>query len=81
MNALEAFGTGVLQVFLVSLNVRQIAAKARLWKILLVAAGISSVWIMNVRAANGTAAAGAAYVFGATIGTAIAMRVRVKAGE
>jgi hypothetical protein len=75
---LKGFGTGVLQVFLVALQTRQIAHRSKLWLIFLVALAISGVWIFNVRAAVGSLAQGVSYVIGAGVGTVAAMKIRFK---
>jgi hypothetical protein len=72
---IPAFFTGVAQVFLVALQTRQIANRVALWQITLVGCLISAVWVFNVRAAAGTWQERAAYVFGATCGTTLAMLV------
>ena len=70
-----AFLTGALQVFLVALQGRQIAERARLWQVVLVGALISTVWVFNVRAAASGFWEAACYVAGAACGTALAMLV------
>ncbi len=73
-----AFATGLVQVFLVALNQRQIANKSKIWRIVLVGGMISLVWIFNVHAAVGTIGVGAAYVLGAGSGTWLAMKSPVR---
>lgn len=70
-----AYFTGLLQVFLVALQARQIAERVCLWKITLVGVAISTVWVMNVRAATGEFWEAAFYVAGAGCGTTLAMLV------
>ena len=81
MNAmLAAFFTGVAQVALVALNIRQIAAKSRLWKIGAVGFGISALWVLNVRAAASGLGPGVSYALGAGVGSMLAMRFKVGDG-
>ena len=78
---IPAFGTGLLQVFLVALQGRQIAERSALWKIVLVGALISTVWVFNVRAATAGGWEAAAYVCGAACGTLLAMLVPMRKRE
>lgn len=75
---IAAFLTAVVQVFLVALQTRQIARRAPVAQIVVVAIGISAVWIFNVRAAVSSLPAGVAYVLGAGVGTYIAMTLKLK---
>ena len=72
-----AFLTGCLQVFLVAYQTRQIAFGARPWRIVLVGIAISSVWVLNIRAAASGLGQGAAYALGAGCGTALALSFRM----
>jgi multidrug transporter EmrE-like cation transporter len=73
-----AFATGVVQVFLVAFQTRQVANRAPVRNIVLVALGISAVWVFNVRAAVSGLPAGVAYTLGAGLGTYLAMKMRMK---
>jgi hypothetical protein len=73
-----AFFTGLIQVFLVAFQTRQIAKESSIWAIILVSVGISTVWVFNVRAVTTDWISALAYIIGAGIGTGGAMLVKIK---
>jgi hypothetical protein len=77
MQAVVALITGIVQVFLVALQTRQLAIGVQLWQIFVVGFGISAVWVLNVRAATGDWLTGLTYALGAGIGTCLATKVRL----
>jgi O-antigen/teichoic acid export membrane protein len=72
-----AFGTGLVQVFLVALQQRQISHKSSMTRIVVVGVLISTVWVFNVHAAAAGFVTATAYVTGAGTGTWLAMRVKL----
>lgn len=78
MLALGAAITGFIQVFLVSIQTRQVSHRAPLAHIFLVSCAISTVWIMNVRVVDRGTIPAIAYVLGAASGTVAAMKVKMK---
>jgi multidrug transporter EmrE-like cation transporter len=74
---IRSFLTGLIQVFLVAYQTRQISHGAKLLSIFLVAIGISLVWVFNVRSAVGSIQAGISYALAAGIGTVLAMKMKL----
>lgn len=80
LTALAAYGIGLGQVFLVSFQVRQIAAGHRGLGVFLTSCGISGVWVLGVHSVVASPLTAPCYVLGAACGTMIATRVRLREG-
>lgn len=78
LQVLQAAATGIAQVFLVQLQVRQVTTKVRTGMIFLVGVGISAAWVLNVHSAIAGFYTGAAYALGAGVGSVLATKVHLK---